>query len=95
MVNGIPKGTKSYIVAKTRELKEEERDSEYFGKLKEREIHFLVTLLEEKVKNQKIDFSRGGLDKLIKKLKEDFLIPEEINKPTLKNKFVETITFQH
>ena len=25
MVNGVPKGTRSYIAAKTRELKEEER----------------------------------------------------------------------
>ena len=65
---------------------------EYFGKLEEREILFLIEFLEEKVKNRETIL---GLGKLIRKLKEDFLIPEKIIEPTLKNKFVEVIEIQH
>jgi hypothetical protein len=64
---------------------------EYWGKLEERELLFLIEILEEKVKSTPI--CGGG--KLLRKLKENFYGAESYEEATLKNKFVESITIQH
>ena len=64
---------------------------EYWGKLEERELIFLMELLEEKAKNTPV----AGLRELYKKLKEDFVQADSYEEATLKNKFVETVTIQH
>jgi len=63
---------------------------EYWGKLEERELIFLMELLEEKAKEP-----IAGLSKLYKKLKEDFVQADSYEEATLKNKFVETVTIRH